>query len=258
MTRAEMYFSDDPITIKSLNGGYEDNPVLKGISIDLSAGGFTAIAGPNGAGKSTLLKYLIKELGCPDDTLYLFGSDVNSLKQKEIAKLISFQGQFIPKSDEFTVREAVALGRFAYGDVESSSSLVDEALRMTGIEHLADKLITRISGGEFQLAMLARTICQNTRILALDEPINNLDPRHQLMLLSLLRKLAGEGRTILCVLHDLNAIMQNCTSCILLKDGSVFASGPVSSVLTVENIKAVYGIDCEILQYNSKSIILFR
>ncbi len=248
---------ESSIRIKALDGGYDDNAILKGISLDLSSGGFTAIAGPNGAGKSTLLKYLIKELGCPDDTVYLFDSDINSLKQKEIAKLISFQGQFIPKSDEFTVREAVALGRFAYGDVESNSTAVSEALRMTGIEHLADKLVTRISGGEFQLAMLARTICQDTRILALDEPVNNLDPRHQSLLLGLLKRLAGEGRTILCVLHDLNAIMQNCTSCILLKDGEVFASGPVASVLTVQNLKAVYGIECEIIKHNSRSIILF-
>ncbi len=252
-----MAFDNTSITIKNLNGGYEETSVLKNLSIDLSCGGFTAIAGPNGAGKSTLLKYLITELGCPDDTVYLFGSDVNSLKQKEIAKLISFQGQFIPKSDEFTVREAVALGRFAYGDVDSNSTAVSEALRMTGIEHLADKFITRISGGEFQLAMLARTICQDTRILALDEPVNNLDPRHQIMLLALLRRLAGEGRTILCVLHDINAILQNCSSCILLKDGQIFADGPVFDVITVSNIKAVYGIDCEIVQHGLKSIVLF-
>ncbi len=249
---------DSSIRIKALDGGYDDNSILKKVSIDIRSGGFTAIAGPNGAGKSTLLKYLIKELSCPDDTVYLFDSDVNSLKQKEIAKLISFQGQFIPKSDEFTVREAVSLGRFAYGDVESNPSAVMEALRMTGIEHLADKLVTRISGGEFQLAMLARTICQNTRILALDEPVNNLDPRHQIMLLGLLRKLAGEGRTILCVLHDLNAIMRNCTSCILLKDGEIYASGPVEEVLTGRNIEDVYGIECEIIEHGSGTFISFR
>ena len=253
-----MGFKGSNVTIRNLNGGYEQSRVLKDITLEISSGGFTAIAGPNGAGKSTLLKYLIKELGCPNDTVYLFGNDINSLKQKEIARMISFQGQFIPKSDEFTVREAVALGRFAYGDVDPNSFRVDEALRLTGIDYLADKYITRISGGEFQLAMLARTICQDTRILALDEPVNNLDPRHQIMLLGLLRKLAEEGRTVLCVLHDLNAIMQNCTSCILLKDGQIHSHGPVPKVLTEQSIRDVYGIDCEMIQHNSKSLVVFK
>ncbi len=245
------------IEINGLCGGYDENSVLKDIVLGIGSGGFTAIAGPNGAGKSTLLKYLIKELSCKDDVVHLFGRDVNSMRQRDLARLISFQGQFMPKSDEFTVREAVALGRFAYGDVSPTSAKVDEALRMTGIPHLADKLITRISGGEFQLAMLARTICQDTGILALDEPVNNLDPRHQIMLLGLLEKLAAQGRTIVCILHDLNAILQHCSSCILLKDGSVHAYGPVSEVLTVDNIRAVYGIECEMIRHGDRSIILF-
>ena len=151
----------------------------------------------------------------------------------------------------------MALGRYAYGDISSNSTEIENALELTGIEHLSEKLITRISGGEFQLAMLARTICQNARILALDEPINNLDPKHQMVLLDLLSKLSNEGKTVICVLHDLNAILRNCTRCILMKDGQVFAHGETKEVLTRENIREVYGIDVEILNHNGKSVILF-
>ena len=179
------------------------------------------------------------------------------MRQKEIARLISFQGQYVPKTDDFTVRERVALGRFSYGDVSRSDEEVNNALHMTGIEHLADKLITRISGGEFQLAMLARTICQNAGILALDEPVNNLDPRHQMMLLKLLSRLSSEGRTIVCVLHDLNAILRSCNRCILMKDGKVFAHGQTKEVLSTDNIREVYGIDVEIIEKDGKSVILF-
>ena len=248
---------ENTISIRNLSGGYGTGTILRELSLEIASGGFTAIAGPNGAGKSTLLKYLIKELHCPDNTVALFDTDVNSMRQKEIARLISFQGQYLPKNDDFTVREVVALGRYAYGDISSNNSEIENALRLTGIEHLSEKLITQISGGEFQLAMLARTICQNARILALDEPANNLDPRHQKMLLDLLSKLSNEGKTVICVLHDLNAILRNCTRCILMKDGQVFAHGETKEVLTEENIREVYDIDVEILEKDGKTVILF-
>ena len=249
---------DEIIRIKDLCGGYEDNQVIKKLSLVVGKGGFTAIAGPNGAGKSTLLKYLIKELGCPDDTIFIEERDIRQIRQIEIAKLISFQGQYVPRSEDFTVREAVALGRFSYGDVDRNTEEVDRALNLCGISGLSDKYITRISGGEFQLAMLARTICQNSDILALDEPINNLDPKHQIMLLNLLRELADKGKTVLCVMHDLNAILRSCDKCILLKDGSLFSYGETKSVITEDNIKAVYGIDVQIINHQGKSVIVFK
>ena len=249
--------AEHAISIRNLSGGYEENKILRDLSLEIASGGFTAIAGPNGAGKSTLLKYLIKELKCDDGSVFLSDKDINTMRQKQIARLISFQGQYLPKNDDFTVREAVALGRYAYGDISSNSTEIENALKLTGIEHLSEKLITRISGGEFQLAMLARTICQNARILALDEPANNLDPRHQKMLLDLLSKLSNEGKTVICVLHDLNAILRNCTRCILMKDGQVFTHGETKEVLTEENIREVYDINVEILEQNGKSVILF-
>lgn len=246
------------IRIKNLCGGYAENQVIKNLSLDIAKGGFTAIAGPNGAGKSTLLKYLIKELGCPKSTVFIEDRDIRHISQLEIAKLVSFQGQYVPKSEEFTVREVVALGRFSYGDVDRNTIEVENALKLCRIEGLADKYVTRISGGEFQLAMLARTICQNSDILALDEPINNLDPRHQIMLMDLLKDLSAKGKTVLCVMHDLNAILRSCDKCILLKDGSIFAYGETKSVLTEENIKTVYGIDVQIIDHQGKAVILFK
>lgn len=246
------------IRIKNLCGGYAENQVIKNLSLDIAKGGFTAIAGPNGAGKSTLLKYLIKELGCPESTVFIEDRDIRHISQLEIARLVSFQGQYVPKSEEFTVREVVALGRFSYGDVDRNTIEVEKALKLCRIEGLADKYVTRISGGEFQLAMLARTICQNSDILALDEPINNLDPRHQIMLMDLLKDLSAKGKTVLCVMHDLNAILRSCDKCILLKDGSIFAYGETKSVLTEDNIKTVYGIDVQIIDHQGKAVILFK
>ncbi|MBR6348380.1 MAG: ABC transporter ATP-binding protein, partial [Spirochaetales bacterium] len=93
---------------------------------------------------------------------------------------------------------------------------------------------------------------------ALDEPVNNLDPRHQIMLMDLLSKLAEEGRTIICVLHDLNAILRNFSSCLLMQNGSIFAYGRTKEVLTEENMRKLYGIDAKIITEEGKSVIMFR
>ena len=250
---------DKAISVKNLSGGYTEKPILKNLNFEIKAGSFVAIAGPNGSGKSTLLKYLIHELGSKNTSIMLFDKEISQMRQREIAKLISFEGQYIRCNEEFTVSEAVALGRYAYGDENSSEKLVKEALERVGILHLKDRLITRISGGEFQLAMLGRTICQNTPILALDEPVNNLDPNHQIKLLNLLSELSKEGKTILCVLHDLNAILRHCTDCIIIKDGKIFANGKTEEVITEQTIKDVYNIKIQMIENpeSGKKVILF-
>ena len=247
------------ISVKNLSGGYTEKPILKNLNFEIRAGSFVAIAGPNGSGKSTLLKYLIHELESKNSSIMLFDKEISQMRQREIAKLISFEGQYIRCNEEFTVSEAVALGRYAYGDENSSEKLVNEALERVGILHLKDRLITRISGGEFQLAMLGRTICQNTPILALDEPVNNLDPNHQIKLLNLLSELSKEGKTILCVLHDLNAILRHCTDCIIIKNGKIFANGKTEEVITEQTIKDVYNIEIQMIENpeSGKKVILF-
>lgn len=251
--------SKPAISAKNLSGDYGVTKVLNNLNFEIKAGSFVAIAGPNGSGKSTLLKYLIHELEAKDASILLFDKEIDKMRQREIAKLISFEGQYIRCTEQFTVAETVALGRYAYGDEKSSDLLVRAALERVGILHLKDRLITQISGGEFQLAMLARTICQNTQILALDEPVNNLDPNHQMLLLNLLSELSKEGKTVLCVLHDLNAIFRHCTDCMIIKNGSLFSYGKVEQVLTEQTIKEVYNIEVNIVENpkTKKKVILF-
>lgn len=232
------------LRINNLSCGYEDNNVLKNLNLDISNGTFTAIAGPNGSGKSTLLKVLIKELKAKYDDIQIFNQSIDSFSRKELARQVGFVGQNAVKDYEFTVREITGLGRYCYSDKETSKDETDSALKAVGIEHLADKPITNISGGELQLTMLARAVCQNTRILLLDEPQNNLDPYHQVLIMKLLSQMVKRGKTVICVMHDLNSIIQWCDNVILLKDGKVFDFGKTSGVLTKENIKAVYNVDC--------------
>lgn len=244
------------ISIRSLSGGYKNKPVLKDFSADFLKGSFTAIAGPNGTGKSTLMKYLIRELKTKDNTIFVNNSDINSLSQKKLAKNISFVNQNHKDNPDFTVYELVELGRYCYEKDHECSLKCQNALKAVGIENLKNCLLSELSGGELQLAMLARAICQDTDIILLDEPVNSLDPMHQIILLRLLRKLADSGKTIICTLHDLNAVLSWCDTCILIKEGCVFACGNTKEVLTKSNIKELYNTDCEIINQADGRLLL--
>lgn len=246
-----------------LYGGYgeasEGKEVIRDISLVLESGSFNAIIGPNGSGKSTFLKHLIKELRAKEGSVLLYGNDISAMKQRDVAKLIAFEGQNSTCSGDFTVAQVVALGRYVHGDEGSCSKNVMKALDMVGISHLSEKSITKISGGEFQLAMLARAICQDTGVLALDEPVNNLDPRHQKMLMELMAELTNEGKTVVCVLHDINAALRYCSHCAIIKEGKLFAYGKTTDVITTENLCNVYGIEPRMVEdpVSGCSIVVF-
>lgn len=244
------------IKIASLNGGYPDNRVLNSVSLEIEKGSFTAIAGPNGCGKTTLLKHLIKELKTEDNSVFISGKDINSLKQNELAQKVSLVSQMTENSNSFTVAELVSLGRFCHGDISEENPVCIKAMELTGILNLKNRLITSLSGGEFQLAMLARAICQDTEILLLDEPTNNLDPSHQIKLMKLLRQLSDNGKTVICVMHDLNAVLNWCDDCILMKEGTIFANGKAKQVITEKNIEEVYNTKCEIISPDSCRYLL--
>lgn len=235
------------VSINSLIGGYENKNIFELLNLDFKKGSFTAIAGPNGSGKSTLLKYLIKELKTSKGHIEINDFDVCDLSQNQIAQNLSLVSQRLNNDYEFTIRELVQMGRFCHKDEKTNKEIVDYALNKVGIKHLENQLITQISGGELQLAMLARAICQQSPIMLLDEPINNLDPSHELKLLNLLIELKKQKKTIICVLHDLNAILNYCDQCIIIKDGTVLAGGKTDNVLTEKNIKEAFGIESEII-----------
>lgn len=228
------------------NGGYENNRILKNIDIKIENNKFTAIAGPNGSGKTTLLRYLIKELKTENNSIIIDGKDINEFSQMELAKKISFLGQYSTLDQDYTVREAVSFGRFCHGDMKTSTKTIDEAMDTVGIKGISDKTVTKISGGEFQLVMLARVLCQNTDIIVLDEPSNNLDPKHLLVLMEILKKETEKGKTVIAVLHDLNSILNYSDNVILLKEGKIITQGNTKKVLNSESIRKTFDVNCSI------------
>lgn len=233
--------------------------VLGPLDLHVARGAFLGILGPNGSGKTTLLRRLSGGLHPTAGEVLLLGLPLPRYNAAEIARLVAVVPQQFNLDFNFTVEETVAMGRYvhlarfrppvAHHKQEARSLIreaaldaVAQALEATGLSSLADRLITQLSGGERQRAVLAQALAQDTPILLLDEPLNNLDLNHQLEVMQLLARLHAEGRTILAVLHDLNIAAQYCNELLLLHEGKVFARGAPADILDPEIILEVFKV----------------
>ncbi len=226
--------------------------VLKGVDLKVKKGDFLGILGPNGSGKTTLLRMLSGTLRPDKGTVRLEGRDMRKIRGKEIAKRIAVVHQEMDLGFEYTVEELVSmgryphLGRFQFNDMEGNRA-VGEAMELTGIDGLRTKSITSLSGGERQRVMIARALAQEPGILLLDEPNKNLDVRHSLDILGLIREWNREnGLTVVMVLHDLDMASRYCSSLLLLKDGMVAGRGPVEEVMTPGMIRDVFRVKAKV------------
>ncbi|SNR90235.1 iron complex transport system ATP-binding protein [Humidesulfovibrio mexicanus] len=234
------------LTARNIFYDYPDRPVLHGVSLTLSPGEVLAVLGPNGAGKSTLLRCLAGALS-PRGQIELDGRPLLSVPPGERARLLAFVPQHIPPRLPMTVFEAVLLGRRPYlswrprpQDLEA----VWEGLSLLGLEDLAQREFSEISGGQRQKAALARALAQESRLLVMDEPTSSLDLRHQLEVMTLLCAQAERRDTgVILAVHDLNLAARFAHRAILLHEGRVEADGPPSEVLTEESIRRVYGVE---------------
>ncbi|MCY9512888.1 ABC transporter ATP-binding protein [Paenibacillus apiarius] len=222
-------------------------PSINGVSLQLHPGSFLGIIGPNGSGKSTLLRMLCGLLQPEQGRLMLAGRPYSAYSAKERARIIGYVPQDCSLEADFTIEQIVAMGRHPYRSLFRSLSAADIksaewAMRQCGVDALRGRYIHACSGGQRQLAFIAKALAQEPRLLLLDEPISALDIRHQLRTLSLLRQLAGKGFTVAASLHDLSLASRYCDRLLLLRDGRIQASGRPEEVLTPAALHAVYGI----------------
>ncbi len=227
---------------RALSGGYDKQEVFHSLDLALPKGKFIALTGPNGSGKSTLLKFFYKELIPTGGSVHISGCEVSSLTQKGLARKIGFVPQNGRIDYDFSVLEAVSMGRYAYGGHDGQGS-VEQAMRDCDILHLSNKRVTELSGGEMQRVLLARSLCQQGKVLLLDEPVNHLDVKHQRTMMNLLKSLVEKGLSVVCVLHDLLLVQVYSDETLLLAKGRVYANGPTQEVICHDNLKAVYNID---------------
>lgn len=238
---------------------YHGITILRDINLDIQQGEVTAIFGPNGSGKSTLLRCVNGALRPQQGYIELDHKKISELSPREIAKLIAVVPQETPLNAPFTVREIVMMGRFArwnfWGEeTEDDHTAVEESLKRVGAFHLIDRHFDELSGGERQRVIIARALAQQTNVLLLDEPASHLDIAYQLEIYRLVKQLASKGYIILMVCHDIVLAPMFADKAVLLKNGSVYGYGAPESVLTKENLSAVFGVDVAIEKASPDSL----
>lgn len=238
------------LTIDHLSFSYSSFPVLKGIDLAIDLGEVLSIVGPNGSGKSTLLKCINRILKTKGNTVFVDGKDINKLNLKELSKIMGYVPQSSMSVFPFTVFDIVMMGRTPYihwSPSEQDYEIVAETLDFLGLSDLAMRHFNELSGGEQQKVIIARALAQQPKILLLDEPTSNLDIKHQLEILCILKDLAQSKHcSIIVAMHDLNMASRFSDKMLMLKKGCIFAVGTPEKVLTEENIEAVYGIKAKV------------
>lgn len=242
----------EAIETKSLTLSYGDNIIIEGLDLQIPKGEITVFIGSNGCGKSTLLQSLARLLKPANGTILLDGKQILKLPTKEVAKQLAIlpQGPIAPEG--ITVLQLVKQGRYPHQRwfqqwSEEDENKVLEALKLTGMETLADRPVDSLSGGQRQRAWIAMTLAQDTDTILLDEPTTYLDMAHQIEILDLLFELnETKKRTIVMVLHDLNLACRYAHHLVAINDKKVYSQGKPEEVVTCELVKDVFQIDCQI------------
>lgn len=238
--------STPALQASGIRAGYGREDILRSLGFNLSAGEVLGVVGPNGSGKSTLLRALTGLLPLREGSVRLMGGDMGALGARGRARLVAVQPQVEAPLFDYSVRDFVLLGRHPHRALLGPASEADldaaaRALQKTDLAGMADRGIRSLSTGEWQRALLARALAQETPLLFLDEPAAHLDPGHSHAAHVLLRQLAREdGRAVLCVSHDLNLAAEFCDRLMLLRDGSILALGAPEEVLREETLRALF------------------
>ncbi|WP_419191654.1 ABC transporter ATP-binding protein [Engelhardtia mirabilis] len=240
----------EPATVlaaRDLVFGYEpDVPVLRGVSVQLTAGELLVVLGPNGAGKSTLLRCLAGLARPWSGSVQLAGDPLAELAPRERARRMAVVPQGLQRVPQVTVDDFVTAGRYAHLPPFARRTQADRAAVRRAIEQvdLAGReraSLTALSGGQLQRALVARALAQEPDVLLVDEPTNSLDLSHQLDVFELIAGLTCTGHGVLVVTHDLNLASQFGTRLLLMNDGAASAEGAPSEVLRPEVLVPVYG-----------------
>lgn len=234
---------------EKLELGYGSRTVVESLDLKVPPGRITCIVGANACGKSTLLRSMSRLLSPRGGHVLLDGKDVHRLPAKKLARTLGLLPQSPIAPEGIVVADLVGRGRHPHQRVLSRWSREDDAavadaLAATHTTELAERSVDELSGGQRQRVWIAMVLAQQTDMLLLDEPTTFLDVSHQVEVLDLLTDLNRDrGTTIVMVLHDLNLAARYADHLVAMADGSIYASGDPSEVLTGETVKAVFGLD---------------
>ncbi len=249
------------ITVSGVTKVYGDTRVLGPIDLELPAGGITALVGPNGAGKSTLLTIMGRLIAPTTGRVTIAGRDVATTPGRELAKLLSILRQENHFITRLTVRDLVGFGRFPHSRgrlTAADHEQIDRAIAFLKLEEITDRYLDQLSGGQRQRAYVAMVLAQDTEYILLDEPLNNLDIRHAVSMMTQLRMAADElGKTIVIVVHDLNFAAAYADRIVVLNQGQVAHVGTPTEIMCPEVLTGVFETPFRITNHDGYPLAVY-
>lgn len=249
------------IEIKGLTKRFGKKPVVEDVSITIEPQTITSFIGPNGAGKSTLLSMVSRLLDADTGEVLLDQNNVKKWKSSEFAKRVSILKQANHITVRLTVRELVAFGRYPYSKgrlTAEDEKFVDQAIEYMNLTDMQEKFLDELSGGQKQRAFIAMVIAQDTEYILLDEPLNNLDMKHSVQIMKILRRLVDElGKTVIIVLHDINFASVYSDRIVALKDGKLVKNGPTHDIINSDALRDIYDMEIPIQEQNGCRICVY-
>jgi len=240
------------VSARNITLSYGSCKILHGLTLTIERKSFFIIVGPNGAGKSTLLKTLSGAEKITAGTITLFNKPQNHYSRQEFARLAALVPQGYTENFPFTVADTVLMGRSPHLGLlgleqKKDYAIARRAMKETDTIHLAHRTLNQLSGGEKQRVIIARAICQQPRIIFLDEPTASLDLAHQIRIMDLLDRLRREKNITVCMVsHDINLAAMYADTLLLLKAGRIIKTGPSGQVLTGTLLEESYGCPLQV------------
>ncbi|MGW9114764.1 ABC transporter ATP-binding protein [Microbacterium sp. NPDC055683] len=240
------------LATRDVSLGYDGRVVAEHLDVEIPVGSFTVVVGPNACGKSTLLRALARLIRPTQGEVLLDGKAITALPTREIARRLGLLPQASIAPDGIRVSDLVARGRHPHQTILRQWSTADQAavaaaLEATATTELSGRLVDELSGGQRQRVWVAMLLAQESPTMLLDEPTTFLDIAHQYELLRLFRRLHGEGRTVVAVLHDLNQAARFADRIVMMHAGEVVAAGSPGEVVTAQRVEEVFGLPCTVI-----------
>ena len=249
------------IEVKNISKKYGSKAVVNDVSFQIKRGKITSFIGPNGAGKSTVLGMMSRLLKRDSGEVFIDGKELSQWKTNELAKVLAILKQSNHLSVRLTIRDLVAFGRFPHSQgnlTEVDQAKIDEALHYMQLEDIQDKFLEELSGGQRQRAFIGMVLAQDTDYILLDEPLNNLDMKHSVQIMKMLRRITDElGKTVIIVIHDINFASCYSDEIIALQNGEISVCGSVDEIMQASTLSELYDMDFEVKEINNKKICVY-
>jgi iron complex transport system ATP-binding protein len=249
------------IEMKHISHSYGDFKVLNDVSLTIQDNKITALIGANGAGKSTLLGVVSRLLHPTEGEIFLDERDIKTMKSKEIAKHLAILKQTNQLNIRITIRDLVSFGRFPHSNgrlTKEDYYKIDEALVYMNVKDIEHKYLDEISGGQRQRAYIAMIIAQDTKYILLDEPLNSLDMRYAVEMMTILQKMVKElGKTIVVVMHDINFAAAFSDHIIAMKDGKIVEQGSIDYMMDKKILDHIFDHDFCIAGVNGRKVCIY-